>query len=155
MEEHLKQVYHKLRSYCAYQERTHDEVRQKLQQLFVEEDDAELIVSQLISDDFLNEERFAKSYAGGKFRIKKWGKKRIELELKRKNLSEYCIRVAMKEIDTIDYRATLHKLAEKKLSTLCLRETNRLLQKKKLVAFLIQKGYEADLAWEVATEHTK
>jgi len=149
MEEHLKQVYLKAANYCAYQERTHEEVRQKLEKLQIPSDDAEEIIAKLIEENYLNEERYAKSYAGGKFRIKKWGKKRIQLELKRKNLSEYSIRSAMKEIKDSDYKEALEKLAEKKLELLSQKETNKLLLKKKLATFLMQKGYEPEMVWAV------
>lgn len=147
MEEHLKQVYVKLASFCAYQERTHEEVRKKLDSLFIEDDDVEEIIAQLIQDNFLNETRFAQSYAGGKFRIKSWGKKRILFELKRKEVSEYNIRLALQQIEDKEYKVTLMKLAKKKLELLSKKESNKLLQKKKLIAYLVQKGYEPDLVW--------
>lgn len=151
MEGHLKQVYQKLASFCAYQERTHEEVREKLDQFFVEEEDAEWLVSQLIRDNFLNEERFASSFAGGKFRIKKWGKRKILFELKQKHISERNIQSAIKGIDESEYRSTLKKLAEKKLSAICLKEKKEAFQKKKLAAFLLKKGYEPELVWETVT----
>jgi regulatory protein len=152
MEEHLKQVYQKAASYCAYQERTHDEVRKKLDKLFVLDDDAEIIITQLIEDKYLNEHRYAQTYAGGKFRIKKWGKNRILHELKRKNLSEYSIRSAMKEIKETDYKEALQKLAQKKMESLANKESNKLILKKKLATYLIQKGYEPELVWEMVEE---
>lgn len=155
MEEHLKQVYQKVASYCAYQERTHEEVREKLEKLYVLPDDIDIILARLITDNYLNEQRFATSFAGGKFRIKKWGRKRIQLELKRKNVSEYNIRSALKEITDTDYKATLAKLAIKKLEALAKKENNKLIQKKKLVNFLVQKGYEPELVWQVANDLVK
>lgn len=148
MEDHLKGVYQKAASFCAYQERTHEEVRQKLDKLYVLPEDAEVVIAQLIEDNFLNEERYANAYAGGKFRVKKWGKRRILLELKRKNLSEYTIRSAMKQFEAGDYKQTLFKLAQTKWALIAKKESNNLLQKKKLVSFLIQKGYEPELVWE-------
>ncbi len=150
MEDHLRQVYPKIANYCAYQERTHEEVRQRLAKFFVLPEDAEILIAQLIEDKYLNEHRYAQTYAGGKFRIKKWGKTRILIELKRKNLSEYSIRSAMKEIKDSDYKETLQKLAEKKLENLSKTESNNLILKKKLANFLLQKGYEPDLVWEMA-----
>lgn len=152
MEEHLKQVYQKAASFCAYQERTHEEVRKKLDKLFVLDDDIEIIITQLIEDKYLNEHRYAQIYAGGKFRIKKWGKTRILFELKRKNLSEYSIRSAMKEINETDYKETLQRLAEKKLESLASKESNKLILKKKLATYLIQKGYEPELVWEMVEQ---
>lgn len=148
MEDHLKQVYPKIANFCAYQERTHEEVRQRLAKFFVLPDDAEILIAQLIEDKYLNEHRYAQTYAGGKFRVKKWGRRRIQLELQRKNLSEYSIRSAMKEINDSDYKETLQKLAEKKLETLTNKEPDKLKLKKKLVTFLIQKGYEPEIVWE-------
>lgn len=148
MEEHLKQVYQKLASFCAYQERTHEEVRKKIEKLFVEEEDAEWLISQLVSDNFLNEERFASSFAGGKFKVKKWGKRKILFELKQRQVSERNIQTAITGIDKEEYTATLKKLAEKKLLAIRHKEKNEVLQKKKLVAFLVQKGYEQELVWE-------
>ena len=129
MEEHLKQVYQKAASFCAYQERTHEEVRRRLDKLFVEEEDAEWIISQLIRDNFLNEERFAHSFAGGKFRIKKWGRKRILFELKQKQVGDRNIQSALNQIDVVEYKATLTKLAEKKLEAICSKEKTEVLQK--------------------------
>jgi regulatory protein len=149
MEEHLKQVYKKIANYCAYQERTHEQVRQRIEKLQILSDDAELLISKLISDNYLNEERFAKTYAGGKFRVKRWGRKRILMELKRRNLSEYSIRSAMKEISETDYKETLKTLALKKTDELSKKENNKLIVKKKLVFYLVQKGYEPELVWEM------
>jgi regulatory protein len=149
MDEHLKMVYQKIASYCAYQERTHEEVRKKLGEFFIEEEDAEELIVRLIQDNFLNEERFAKSFASGKFRIKKWGKRRILHELKQKNLSEYSIRSAIQEIPAGDYEEVLLKLAQKKLLAIAGKESNKLIQKKKLVTFLVQKGYEPELVWKI------
>jgi regulatory protein len=149
MEEHLKQVYKKMASYCAYQERTHEQVRQRLEKLQILSDDAELLISKLISDNYLNEERFAKTYVGGKFRVKRWGRKRILLELKRRNLSEYSIRSGMREISETDYKETLYKLAFKKNTDLSNKESNQAMIKKKLIFYLVQKGYEPELVWEI------
>ena len=148
MEAHLLQVYQKMASFCAYQERTHDEVRLKLQKIDLLSNDAEQVIVKLIEENYLNEERFAKSYAGGKFRIKRWGKKRILIELKRRKLSEYSIRSAMKEIPDSEYKEALLKLAEKKKADLAKKESNPSLVKKKLGFFLMQKGYEPELVWE-------
>lgn len=155
MEDHLKQVYPKIANFCAYQERTHEEVRQRLAKFFVLPDDAEIVITQLIEDKYLNEHRYAQTYAGGKFRIKKWGKNRILHELKRKNLSEYSIRSAMKEIKETDYKETLQKLAQKKLESLASKESNKLMLKKKLATYLIQKGYEPELVWEMVEQVLK
>ena len=103
----------KLMKYCAYQDRCHQEVRTKLIQLEVYGDKLEQVMSRLIEEDFLNEERFARSFARGKFRIKKWGKNKITQALKRKNISPYCIRKAMTEIGDQEYEKTLNDLLVK------------------------------------------
>ena len=105
----------KLQRYCAYQERCHQEVRQKLLDLGIYGDDLEDVIVELIKDDFLNELRFAQIYTGGKFRIKKCGIYRIKRELKQIRISEYCIKNAMLEIDEDDYIKTLHEIFEKRL----------------------------------------
>nr|HPR30119.1 RecX family transcriptional regulator [Chitinophagales bacterium] len=95
-------ILNKLRHYCAYQERCHEEVRTKLLSLKVYGDRLEEVISQLVQEDFLNEERYAKAYAGGKFRMQKWGRERIRKELRFRKISEYCIRQAMEEIPEED-----------------------------------------------------
>ena len=151
MEDHLKGVYIKAANYCAYQERNHSEVRKKLQALYVEDGDCEIIISQLITDNYLNEQRYAETFAGGKFRIKKWGKRKILFELKKKHLSEYTLRTALKDIKEDDYKATIIKLTKAKLVTLSKIETNKLKIKMKLVTYLLQKGYEHELIWQTVS----
>lgn len=140
----------KLERYCAYQDRCHQEVRSKLLDLGIYGDDLEEIISDLISDNFLNEERYARSYARGKFRIKKWGKNRILRELKMRKISAYCLRKAMEEIEEVEYEQTLRAVIEKKNRTL--RETDAYKRRYKLVQFAIQKGFESSLAWEMVKE---
>src|ERR1041385_8010377 len=105
----------KAESWCAYQERCQQEMRDKLYSWGLHEKDVENLIAELISKNFLNEERFAKAFAGGKFRIKKWGRIKIRLELKRRKLSEYCIKKGLAEINEDDYRATMKKLADEKM----------------------------------------
>ena len=99
----------KIKQYCAYQERCHAEVRDKLYSFGLYKKDAEFIISQLISENYLNEERFAILYAGGKFRIKQWGRVKIKHALRQKQVSEYSIKKALKEISESDYKKTLQK----------------------------------------------
>src|SRR4051812_72479 len=101
-------------SFCAYQERTQQEVRDKLYGYGLHKDMAEELISKLISENFINEERFAKTYAGGKFRIKKWGRIKIKEALKAKGISEYCIKKGLLEIDPTEYTSALLSLIEKK-----------------------------------------
>lgn len=133
----------KLRQYCAYQERSHYDVVQKLWELGVRKAAHDEIVSALIQDDYLNEERFALQYAGGKFRMKDWGRKKIYYGLKEKQVSAYCIGKALKSIPEEDYQKTLQQLAEKKYASL--KGEQYLVRKKKTTDYLLQKGYEPEL----------
>ena len=136
----------KLQKYCAYQERCHQEVRSKLIALKIYGYDLEEIIAELISENFLNEERFAKAYAGGKFRMKNWGKIRIKMELKKRNISPYCIKKAMQEIDEEGYMEGLYKVIEKKMRTE--KEKNEFKLKGKLAKHAIRKGFEPHLVWQ-------
>lgn len=133
----------KAESYCVYQDRCHQEVRNKLLEWGIYYEELENILNQLIDDNFLNEERFAKSYARGKFRIKKWGKIKIEIELKRRNISSYCIREGLKEIDFDEYLETLSGLIVRNEELLLTPTT-----KNKLIQQLLRKGYEYELIKE-------
>jgi regulatory protein len=136
----------KMQRYCAYQDRCHQEVRQKMIEMGVLPDWREEVMVELIQENFLNEERFARSYARGKFRIKQWGRKRITMELKKRNISAYCIRKAMEEIETEDYLSTLKSLVEKKAAALT--EDNPFVLKKKISEYLLRRGFESGLIWD-------
>lgn len=140
----------KLRQYCAYQERCHKEVVEKLQRLNMIPQVIDVIVSELIQENFLNEERYAQSFARGKFRIKKWGRLRIVRELKFRNISKYNIDSALKEIDGNLYLQTLHELALKRLKEV--KETNPLKRKKKIADYLLYRGWESHLVYEKINE---
>lgn len=109
-----KDALKKLQRYCAYQDRCHQEVRRKLLDLKVYGETLEAVIAELIQDNFLNEERFARSYARGKFRMKKWGWWRISQELKKRQISEYCIRKAKEEIEEDVYLETLESVLQKR-----------------------------------------
>ena len=145
-----KDAFLKACNYCAYQERTKQEVREKLDEWGQYGDEAEEIICQLIEENFLNEERFAKAFAGGRFRLKKWGRVRITHELKQRGVSDYCIRQAMKEIPAADYQAVLYQLVEKKLATL--EGQSPLVQKNKAAQYAVRKGYEMELVWKVVED---
>src|SRR5215217_6767174 len=113
-----EQAVQKLRQYCAYQERSHYEVQQKLYELGIRKAEHDEIIAALIEEDYLNEERFAMQYAGGKFRMKDWGRKKIYYALKEKQVSTYCINKALDAIDEADYLKTLQQLAKKKYQAL-------------------------------------
>lgn len=135
----------KAQKYCAYQERCHQEVRNKLYELGLYPNEVEEVIMQLIEQNFLNEERFAIAYAGGKFRTKKWGKNKILQELKLRKISDYCIRMGMKEIPDRDYIKTLNQLITKKEKEV--RESNLFKKRQKIAKYLITKGYEPELVW--------
>jgi regulatory protein len=138
-----EQALQKLRHYCAYQERSHAEVRDKLYKLGIWKKDHDPIIARLIEDNYLNEERFAIAFAGGKFRMKQWGRVKIRYELKQKQVSDYCIKKALKQLGEDDYLQVLEKLAREKYSAL--KAEQYLVRKKKTLDYLLQKGYEPDL----------
>ncbi len=141
-------ILQKAAAYCAYQERTHEEVRQRLKKWEIWGDAADEIIAELVSLNYLNEERFAKTYAGGKFRMKHWGKRKISQELQRKGVSAYSIAQGMSEINDENYIAGLQELLAKKEGQLALRESDRYKLKQKLARFAISKGYESELVWK-------
>jgi regulatory protein len=141
-------AFRKIKHFCAYQERAHAEVKQKLYGYGLYKNDVELLISQLIEENYLNEERFAIAFAGGKFRIKQWGKTKIKYELSQKQVSAYCIKKAIASISDEDYEKTLLKLATEKLKTLQ-GETNIFTKKSKLQNYLVGKGYEFGLVSKI------
>jgi regulatory protein len=136
-------AYPKIRHYCGYSERCHYEVREKLFSFGLFKKDVEILLSRLIEEDYLNEERFAILFAGGHFRQRKWGRTRIVYALRQKKVSEQNIRRALKEIEETDYLNTLQKLAQIKWKSL--KEEQYLNREAKTTAFLLQKGYERPL----------
>lgn len=136
----------KLESYCAYQERCHKEVRQKLRDMRMIPEAIDVILVHLIEHNFLNEERFAKAFVRGKFRIKKWGKNRLLRELKFREISKYSIDSAMKEIDLDDYYSTLDDLMQKRIAQV--NEKNVYKKKKKVADYLLYRGWESHLIYE-------
>ena len=141
-----KSAHLKAADYCAYQERSQQEVRDKLYSYGLHQDEVEEVLSELIVDGFINEERFAKAYVGGKFRIKGWGRRKIVQGLKQHKISEYCIKKGLSEIDPDAYFETLQKHARKKLATI--KEDSTYIIKGKLTQHLMGKGFEMDLALE-------
>ena len=138
-----QQALPKAKHYCAYQERCHSEVREKLYSLGIWKKDHDELVSKLIEENYLDEERFAIAFAGGKFRIKQWGKIKIKYELKQKQVSEYSIKKALNEINEDDYLKTLQKLVETKYESL--KGEQYLIRKKKTADYLIGRGFEYSL----------
>ena len=140
-----EQALQKLRHYCGYQERCHAEVKEKLYSFGLRKQMVEEAIAQLIEEDYLNEERFAIQFAGGKFRMKQWGRVKIKHALKQKQVSAYCINKAMKELDEKDYANTLHKLAKRKWDTVKGEGVNLFVKMGKTTDYLLQKGYEPEL----------
>jgi regulatory protein len=137
----------KLEGYCAYQDRCHIEVISKLRGMVMIPIAIDEIVGHLIKENYLNEERFACSFARGKFNIKKWGKNRIVNELKQRNITKYNLKIALKEIDEDLYLETLELLAEKRIKQLT--ETNVFKKRKKLADYLLYRGWESPLVYEI------
>ncbi|WP_378186245.1 regulatory protein RecX [Aquimarina sp. W85] len=146
----FKEALRKMEHYCVYQDRCHKDVEDKLFTMKLIPEAKEKVILHLIEHNFLNEERFAKSYARGKFAIKKWGKQRITLELKKKNISAYLIKIALKEIDSQDYINKFHELAENRNALIS--ETNVYKKRKKLIAYLQYRGWESDLIFDKVKE---
>ena len=144
-----EQALQKLRHYCAYQERCHAEAREKLYSFGLRKQMVEESLSQLIEEDYLNEERFAIQFAGGKFRMKQWGRVKISHALKERRVSAYCINKALKELDEEAYEKTLHKLAEQKWGTVKGEGVNGFVKMAKTTDYLLQKGYESELVRRV------
>lgn len=143
----------KLENYCAYQERCHKEVQQKLKDMLMIPEAIDVVMAHLLEHNFLNEERFAKTFVSGKFKIKKWGKRRLTQELKQKDITKYTINLALKTISDKEYIETFNDLAEKKLQSI--RESNILKKKKKLADYLLYRGWESHLVYDKVNELVK
>jgi regulatory protein len=139
-----EQALQKLKHYCGYQERSHAEAREKLYGYGLFKPEVEEILSRLIEEDYLNEERFAMAFAGGKFRMKGWGRIKITEALKEKRVSDYCIKKAMKQIDDGNYTSSLERFAGSKWDSLK-GESNIYVKMRKTQDYLLQKGYEFHL----------
>ncbi len=140
----------KLEHYCAYQERCYKEVNSKLRELNMIPAAADVIIIHLIEHNFLNETRYAESFARGKFRIKKWGKQRITRELKFKQISNYNIKKGLAQISNEDYYNTFDELAAKKVESIT--ESNIYKKRKKLADYLLYRGWESTMVYEKAKE---
>lgn len=140
----------RMERYCSYQERCHKEVIQKLYSMYMIPEAIDHIVVKLMQDNFLNEERYAKAFVSGKFRIKKWGKQRLTRELKQKDIGKTLITMALQTITDEDYIEAFDALAEKKAETI--RETNVLKKRKKLADYLLYRGWESHLVYDKVNE---
>ena len=146
----INQAKVKLENYCSYQERCHHEVIQKLYDLAINPNEADVIIVHLIEHNFLNEERFARSFARGKHRIKHWGKNRIINELKQRKVSAPNIKSALTEISQEEYQDTFDKLAERHWNNL--KEPNSTKKNKKFCDYLLRRGWESNLVYEKLKE---
>jgi len=147
----VEQSISNIKHFCSYQERCHQEVRERLYSYGLYTEDVEEIIAMLISENYLNEARFAIHYAGGKFRIKGWGKNKIRMGLKQKQITPNLILKALSEIDDEPYRLTFKKQALKKWEELR-GEKNIFTKKSKLKNFMLQRGFESDLIYDFLKE---
>ncbi len=146
----LTEAKRKMERYCAYQERCHRDVTRKLVGMHMIPEAIASIVGNLIQNDFLNEERFSRAFARGKFHQKKWGKTRIIRELELREISAYNIRAALEELGEEAYEDTLHELAVKRLGQI--KEKDPLKRKRKLADYLLYRGWETDKVYQKVHE---
>ena len=149
----INDIMKKMENYCVYQERCHQEIENKLKEFNLIPQAKEAVLLHLLENNYLNEERFSKAFARGKFTVKKWGKQRIIRELRSKNISDYNIKSALTEIDEDDYRNTFDELAEKRLKEI--KERNIYKKRKKLADYLLYRGWESDMVYSKVTELIK
>lgn len=142
---------YKIKNWCAYQERSQHETRQKLFEYGLFSEDVENIISKLIEENFLNEQRFSLALASGKFNIKHWGRNKIKNELKKHRITDYCITQALNSLDKNEYELIINKVIEKKFKLL---KTNNSQKNKYIVLqYLISKGFESDIVLEILNKH--
>jgi len=140
-----------LERYCVYQDRCHKEIRTKLKEMRMIPEAVDLVITHLIEHNFLNEERFAKAFARGKFNHKSWGKQRIVRELKQREISAFNIKTALLEIPDEEYMVVFDTLSRKRIKQLSL-EKNKYKKRKKLADYLFYRGWESDLVYEKVRE---
>lgn len=141
-----EQALQKLKHYCAYQERCHSEVKEKLYSLGVWKKEHDELISTLIEENYLNEERYAIAFAGGKWRVKRWGRVKIKYELQQKQVSDYCIKKALKQIEEDEYQRVLKELADEKYASL--KADQYMVRYKKTLDYLTRRGFEPALIRE-------
>ncbi|ALJ05745.1 recombinase RecX [Pseudalgibacter alginicilyticus] len=149
----LQEATQKMEQYCAYQERCHQEVRKKLETMHMIPEAIDIVMVHLLEHNFLNEERFAKTFVSGKFRIKAWGRGRLVYELKKKNVSKVNINQALREISDEEYNEIFNDLAEKRVNSI--KEKNLYKKKKKFVDYFLYRGWESFLVYDKANELIK
>ena len=136
----------RMERYCAYQERCHQEVHQKLYEMRMIPEAVDQIINHLLQHDFLNETRFSQAFTRGKFRTKKWGRNRITNELKRRDISKFNINIALREISDSEYLETFETLAEKRIRQL-VSENDIQKKRKKFADYLFYRGWESNLVY--------
>lgn len=146
----IKEAIQKIEYFCSYQERCHEEVINKLHSMKMNTEEIDSIMVHLITSNFLNEERFACSFARGKHRNKSWGKIRITNELKSKKISQTLINIALKEISPEEYETTFHTLSERHWESIS--EKNSLKKRKKFCDYMLRRGFESNLVYEKVKE---
>lgn len=142
----LRNTKAKIRKYCALQERCESEVRRKLKEWGLDEENTNVFIKELTDFDFINEDRFTEAFVNGKFRNKKWGRIKIRAELKKRNISNYMINKHLSNIDLEVYNEVLFEILNKKNALV--NETNAQKRRQKLINYTLQKGYEYELIKE-------
>ena len=143
----------KAERFCAYQERSSYEVRQKMKEFDATETEIEKIIASIQEDDFQDDERFARLFTSGKFRIKRWGKNKIKSELRMKKISDPLIKKALDSIDESEYKKTILHLIQKKVKEVKSQEPRA--KSQKIAMYLLSKGFESDLIWKNLKEVSK
>ena len=149
----IEEIKRKLEGYCVYQDRCHKEIETKLKEFILIEEARNQIILHLLEHNFLNEERYTKAFVSGKLKIKKWGKRRLTLELKKKNISKTNINQALSEIAEKEYIQIFNELAEKRFNAI--NEKNKYKKKKKLANYLLYRGWESFLVYDKVNELIK
>lgn len=146
----LKEAVHKAAEYCARQERSHQEVRDKLYQWGMRGEEIETVIVELIGSNFLNEQRFADAFTIGKLRQKRWGRRKIQAGLRAKRVSDACITNALAAIEEDEYVEVLKEVAIKRAQLE--KALDPFVAKQRVIKYLVQRGFEPDLARKVIDE---
>ena len=136
--------------WCAYSERCVSELDKKLESWGLSQKDKDRVIDELVEQDFLNEKRFANSYVRGKFNINKWGRHKIRMSMRATNIFEEEIESSLKKIDASEYRKTAQNLIERKHNDL--RKVDERSRKSKIYYYMLSKGYESDIIFEILNE---
>ena len=146
-------VLQKLRFYCRYQQRCESEIKDKLFELGINKKDHDALVNELVKENCVSDDRFAQAFVRGRFKLKQWGRRKIQKGLKEKRVSDEIALKALDQINKKEYLAVLNKLAKERHASL--KNEQYLVRKKKTMDYLMQKGYEVDLIKEVVKNFLK